>query len=384
MLPHLSTHTPASDVSSADFARMEANDTVNSDEQRVPSMEDILRNSPAAKLLGIKTDESLPEDTEEEVAPEKSDEETDPKETSEDAEDVTEEEQSQEATDEDKPAEDEEVLPEAALPTEEDIDWEYMVPVKINGKETHVSLEEIRKGYATDQHLSQKGREIGEQKKLIETERAAKLKEVVTIGSVLYQESMAVETDLAQKYNDIEAQIKAARDSGDSYAARELKETRDEVQEQYWAARNKRESSTKQIIEQIEVKRAEDTQAMLEKFNVDIKQEVPEFDAKLAKKIRDFALSEGISGELLNSVYDAKVVKVLNEYRKLKMAKETGVVKRKAVPTTKSVPSKKGPNQAAKAKRQDESLRTKVMSGDSSKAEQNEFLKSISSISRKT
>jgi hypothetical protein len=258
-----------------------------------------------------------------------------------------------------------------------------MVPVKVDGKVKHVSLEEIRKGYATDQHLSQKGRELGEIKKKIEEERTTKLNELVQLGTVLHQETMAAETALAKEYAEIEAKIEAARKENDTYTMRDLKDKRDEVQEAYWKARTKREDTTKNIVKQIQEKQTENQVAMLEQFNKDIVDLVPNFDTKLATSIREFAIKEGLPAELLNEIYDARVVKVLNDYRLLKTAKDTGVVKRKAAPVAKSVPSKKGPTQAAKTKRSEENLRTKVLSGNSSKDEQTDFLKSISSIRHK-
>jgi len=103
--------------------------------------------------------------------------------------------------------EDDKSTQNAELPTEEDIDWEYQVPVTVDGKTEYVSLEEIRKGYSTDKHLSQKGRELGELKKQIETERNEKLQELITLGSVVNEELTAVETKLSGEYHKIKGDI---------------------------------------------------------------------------------------------------------------------------------------------------------------------------------
>lgn len=392
MLPHLSTSTPASEISSADFARMEAagNDNgVNGEERTGPTIDDILRNSPAASLLGLKSkkEESLPEDEKTE-APENSDgtnkDDEVPSETSEDAETDPDEEQSQETDEEDKTDEDDqESTQEADLPTEEDIDWTYMVPVKIDGKIKHVSLEEIRKGYATDQHLSQKGRELGEQRKKIEEEQTTKLNEIVQIGQVLHNELMAAETDIAKQYAEVENQIKKAREEGDTYKQRELKDQREELQEKYWAARKKRESSVAEVAKKLQEKQKEDHEKAVAKFAEEIPTVVPGFDAKMAKAIREFSIKEGLPPELLELVYDARVVKFINDYRILKTAKDTGVAKRKAAPVAKSVPSKKGTPASVKQKQQETNLRTKVLSGQGSNEDQASFLKSISTIRHK-
>lgn len=269
------------------------------------------------------------------------------------------------------------------MPTEDQIDWEYKIPVKIDGKVEYKTLEEVRKGFATDQHLSQKGREIGEAKKKIDEEGKAHLESLVQLGTVLHEELTQVESKLAKEYAQIDADIKKAKESGDTYAARELKEKRDDVQTAYWEARNKRENGAKAVVEKIQKQQAEERQKLLEQFSTDIVKEIPEFDDKIAKSIRAFALKEGISEGILNQVYDAKIVRILNDYRKLKMAKETGVVKRKSVPITKSVPSKKGPSQQTVTKRDSEELRSKVLGGSSSASEQTAFLKSISKLGHK-
>ena len=223
-LPQLSTNTPASQVSSASF-----DDGSVSADLEVNSLDNILRNSPAAKLLGL-PDKSLP--TEDDSVPnpdESSAEEQEAQENDDKSEtDLDETEESKEP-EEGNTAEDDTSTQKAELPTEEDIDWEYQVPVTVDGKTEYVSLEEIRKGYSTDKHLSQKGRELGELKKQVEQERTEKLQEVVTLSAVINQELTDVEAKLSSEYHKIKADIDTARQEGDTYTARELKEKLEET-----------------------------------------------------------------------------------------------------------------------------------------------------------
>jgi hypothetical protein len=377
LLNHLSTSTPASEVSSQGFR----DDMGNSNELEA-SLDDILRNSPAAELLGLKQ-ESLPEEDEGVPTPEDEGDEV-PEEAPEDSDNDLEAEKDQENSEEEETVEDEQdSTQEADLPKEEDIDWGYKVPVTVDGKTEYLTLEEIRKGYATDKHLSQKGRDIGELKKQIEQEREEKLSELVNLGSVLHEELTASESTLAQKYQDLSTQIDKAKEDGDTYTVRELKEKREEVQVEYWQVRNKRETLIKGVAEKIEVKQREEQQKLLEKFSTDIKDVMPEFSEQVAKSIREFAVSEGIPEDLLATVFDARVVKFINDYRKLKEATRKGEVKRKAAPVAKSVPTKKGVSQETKQKQSDSDLRAKVLSGNATQAEQNEFIKRMSSVSKK-
>ena len=241
-LPHLSTSTPASEISSASF-----DDGSNSADLEVKSLDDILRNSPAAELLGLK--ESLPEEGDGVPSPDEVSEEEAQEENDTESENDLDEEKESSDSEEDNTAEDDTSTQNADLPSEEDIDWEYQVPVTVDGKTEYVSLEEIRKGYSTDKHLSQKGRELGELKKQIDQERTEKLQEIIQLGSVINEELTAVESNLAQQYHKVKGEIDKAREEGDSYTARELKEQLEEVQEKYWNTRNKREQQTKAVVE---------------------------------------------------------------------------------------------------------------------------------------
>ena len=378
-LEQLSTNTPASEISSESF-----DDGSNSADLEAKSLDDILRNSPAAKMLGLE-EESLPEEDNSVPSPEESSEEEEeaPQETDEDAENDLDEEEESTDSEEEEADEDDTSTQDADLPTEEDIDWEYKVPVTVDGKTEYVTLEEIRKGYSTDKHLSQKGRELGELRKQIEQEKAEKLKEVIELGQVIQQELTATETSLAEEYHKLSKDIEKARDEGDSYSARELKEQREAVQEKYWKSRNKREEQAKAIAEQFQAQVEAERQELLKSYNERIITLVPDYSEKVAKSIREFAIKEGISEELLGSIYDPQIVKFINDYRKLKTAKDTGAVKRKAAPTVKSVPSKKGTPKSQKEQQAAVNTRSKVLSGEGSKQDELDFLKRISSVSKK-
>ena len=70
-LEQLSTNTPASEISSKSF-----DDGSNSADLEAKSLDDILRNSPAADLLGLpEQEESLPEEDDSVPSPEDSSEE---------------------------------------------------------------------------------------------------------------------------------------------------------------------------------------------------------------------------------------------------------------------------------------------------------------------
>jgi len=373
MLPTLSTSTPASEVSSASFDDGEQ-------QNNATSLDDIMRNSPAAKLLGLEND--LPEEDEDSQVQDETAEDS----TDEDA--AESEKESDEAVDDteegdENAKDDEESTPNAELPTEEDIDWTYKLPVKIDGKVSYVTLEEVRKGYATDQHLTSKGRQLADERKEVEQLRETKLKELVDIGAVVHEELLATENTLTAEYNRLSAEIEKAKADGDTYAAREAKEAREEVQEKYWKARNSREQKIQVIATQLQEQQVQKQQELLKAYGENITKLIPDYSDKVAKSVREFAIKEGIPEQLLESVYDPAVVKFINDYRKLKTARDSGEVKRKAAPTVKSVPTKNGTPQRQKEAMAEKNIRAKVLSGQGTTQDGLDFLKRISSVSKK-
>lgn len=376
-VPDLSTRTDITDSNPE-----VVDDGYANSESQAKSLDDILRKSPMAEKLGL-SDESLPEeDNSSDPTPDDSSEEEVPEENDEESDDVDEEE-NEEDTDEEAADEDDTSTQDADMPSEEDIDWEYKIPIKVDGKIEYVTLEEVRKGYSTDQHLSQKGRELGELKKQIEVERTEKLNELVQLGTSLHDTLTSEETKLASEYHRINAELQKARDEGDTYTARELRDQLEDAQGKYWEVRNQRETQVKQVAEKLRQEQAQVQQQMLNKFQEDIPSFIPDFNEKVAKDIREFALNEGLPEELLNNIYDAKVIKMLNDYRLLKTAKDKGAEKRKQAVTKKSIPVKKGKSidevKAGKTK----STRAKVLTGEGSERDQLDFLRNISSISKK-
>lgn len=376
-VPDLSTRT---DITDSNPEVMD--DGYANSESQAKSLDDILRKSPMAEKLGL-GEESLPEeDDSSDPTPDDSSEEEVPEENDEESDDVDEEENEEDNSEEDAD-EDDTSTQDADMPSEEDIDWEYRIPIKVDGKIEYVTLEEVRKGYSTDQHLSQKGRELGELKKQIEVERTEKLNELVQLGTSLHDTLTSEETKLASEYHRINAELQKARDDGDTYTARELRDKLEDAQGKYWEVRNQRESQVKAVAEKLRQEQAQVQQQLLEKFQEDITTYVPDFNEKVAKDIREFALNEGLPEELLNQIYDARVVKVLDDYRKLKTAKDKGAEKRKQAVTKKSIPVKKGKSidevKAGKTK----STRAKVLTGEGSERDQLDFLRNISSISKK-
>jgi uncharacterized membrane protein len=127
---------------------------------------DIVKSSPFTQ--------SLPEEQVPELDPEESDSET------QESEEPVSEEVEEEVQEESEEAPVEDVAEEAATQetevySQEDLDLDAKISVKIDGTETEISFGDLIKGYSTEQSLSKKGRELGDARKDLEKEYQDKL-----------------------------------------------------------------------------------------------------------------------------------------------------------------------------------------------------------------
>lgn len=330
---------------------------------------------PMAEALGLTMPEkeSLPDDDESDLDPEDSvnDEGPEYDDTDEDDTDDYEE----DADDDEEYEDEDDSTRDDDLPDEEEVDWDYQVPVKIDGEIEYVSLSELRKGFATDQHLSKKGREVSELEKSLQEEYEGKTNQVVELGTALATQLQQQETVLAQEFHDLESKIKTARENGDTYELNELKDKRETAQAKYWQARNEREGISGAIQKQQQEQLQLQVDGLMETFESEIQDLVPDFDAE---SVRDFALGEGVPEGFLDIIFDARVVKFVDDYRQLKQKTSSGSAKRKRVNKAKGVPSKRKATKAQRAKRESGARRDQVLSGEGNDADQLEFLKSLS------
>ena len=330
---------------------------------------DIVRNSDFIP----NDEESLPEEQVPELDPEQLDSET---QGSEEAvsEEVEEEVQPKGG---EVPAEDAaQAATQPEIYTQDDLDLDAKVSVKIDGQETEISFGDLIKGYSTEQSLSNKGRELGDARKKLEEEFQGKLGELDNMSkasvAVLYSEEKAK----ADQYHELEKKITEARKDGDSYNLTELKDQREEAQKEYWAARNKRENLGKAVQQQQQKQMQETWQESIKHFNETIPTLIPGYNEDRAKQIREFALAEGISEDVLNGVVDPGIVKFVDDYRQLKQGVDKGAVKRKALPVKKA-PVKKSKTVTQQKEDKSQLLRSKVLSGKADQSEEKDFLKAM-------
>ena len=262
--------------------------------------------------------------------------ESDEQEEDQDADEAVSEDEGEEIESEDvdevEDAAEEAATQEAEVYTADDLDLDAKVSVKIDGEETEVSFGDLLKGYTTEQSLSKKGRE-------------------------------------------------KARADGDTYEVNELKDKREQAQKQYWDVRNQREGMIKAVEQERQKVTKENWEKEVKHFQDTIPSMIPDFNEGIATKIRDFAISEGINPAALDTITDPGIVKFVDDFRRLKESTTKGAAKRKINPAKKALPTKKPKSTQKKAADRANSLRAKAFAKDSSKSDQDAFLKQLASNS---
>jgi len=347
-----------------DSARMD--DSVAVESQTEESLlADIIRNSdfvdtlPDEQVPQLDTEEADDEDPEDSVEADNADDEE---------EDEIDEE---EAADEDDTS-----TQEADVYTTEDLDLDAQVLVKIDGEEVAVSFSDLIKGYSTEQHLSNKGRELGDARKQMEEEYNSKIQEISTMAQASAAILYSQEQELSKEYHAIESAIEKAREEGDTYEVNELKDKREQAQKNYWAASKQRESLTENVSKQLEQQTAKQWEAQLNYFTETIPTLIPDFNEDTAMAIREFALEEGIAAEILDTITDPIIVKFVDDYRRLKQGVSKGQAKRK-VTTVKKAPIRKAKTRTQKETTAAQRTREKALSGNATAEEQQDFLRSL-------
>lgn len=330
---------------------------------------DIIRNSdfvdtlPEEQVPELDAEESDEEDPEES---EEADNEDDEEEIEEEAEEDTDEEDADEKSATDEPD----------VFSTDDLDLEAKVVVKIDGDYAEVSFGDLIKGYSTEQHLSKKGRELGDARKQLEEEYQEKVQEIQNLSkasaTILYSNEQA----MSKEYHDLESQIEKARKDGDNFEVNELKDKREQVQKKYWEARNQRETLVTQLQEAEEQQNQKEWEEQISYFNETIPSMIPDFNEETATAIREFAIEEGIPTEVLDSIADPIIVKFVDDYRRLKQNINKGTAKRKSIPAKKA-PLKKAKTATRKKQDAASAVRERAMDPNSSPEEQMEFLRGL-------
>jgi len=309
-------------------------------------------------------EEDLPEqeaDNTEETAEESDDAEA------EEAEELEGEEQEEETEESEDDGED---LPEDDSEGDSELDLDYLVPVKIDGTESEVTMQELIRGYQTAAHANKKSIDASEQLKK---------------AQALAQESTALKEENAKLLNttvDAEERQLAAYDrkiqqliaDDDMYElpkwqearrvkAKEIQETKSKAYQLESEAQSEQQASYDANLQAYK-------EQAVEQLNSTIPGWENSYDEVVNWAVKDLGLPD------FAEVVDPSVIALMYDYKTLKDGQKSAVTKRKKAPV-KSVKAKKSASTNAKAKEKADNLRKKVLQGGASENQQDEFLGSM-------
>lgn len=306
--------------------------------------------------------ESSMEDTVEEAA--ESDEAEAPE-----TEDLNEEEEKEEDDTEEEDGED---LPEDEVEDDdsEELDMDFKVPVKIDGEESIVTMDELIRGYQTAQHSNKKSIEASEQLK-----QAKALAEEATMLKEQNSELLANQVDGdEEQIAAYDRKIQQLLADDDMFELPKWQEAR-RVKAQELAAKKEeatrlKDEATSETSKANEASVQAAREQAIETLNKDLPGWQDDYESVVKWAVKDLGFPE------FANITDAKTIALMYDYKALKDGKKVAVKKRKKAPT-KSVKAVKPVNKKAKTDEKTSKLRKKVLDGDGSEGQEQSFLDSL-------
>ena len=282
-------------------------------------------------------------------------------------EELEEDEQEEEAKESEDDGED---LPETDSEEESELDLDYLVPVKIDGEESEVTMQELIRGYQTAAHANKKSIDASQQLKIAQAlaQETTALKE--QNAKLL---SVAVDADERQ-LAAYDRKIQQLISEDEMYELPKWQEARRVKAKEIADSKSEASNLERQAYEEQENTYNANLQAYKEQAVEQLNSKIPgwekSYDEVVNWAVRDLGLPD------FADVVDPDVIALMYDYKILKDGKKSAVNKRKKAPV-KSVKATKSVNKNAKAKEKADKLREKVLKGGSTENQQDEFLESM-------
>jgi hypothetical protein len=256
--------------------------------------------------------------------------------TDEDADEVDEAEDDNTSDEEEEEDESEDATQESESDElDNEIDMDFRVPVKIDGEESEVSMEELVANYQTKQSQSKKGDELAEQAKVLEqTREQAEI--YARVNAELLQREDAKDQSVLKHLQD---QVDKAFEE-DDYQASKLNNKLGKAKEEYSTRKASRNNLLQGMSQQLGQQAQEQFGKQVEHFNQVVPELIPDWSEDVAMSNRKFALSIGLDERMVDSIVDPMMIKAIDGYRRLSENSSKGTAKRKQTPV-KRVPTKK-------------------------------------------
>lgn len=212
-----------------------------------------------------------------------------------------------------------------------------LVTIKVGDEESQVSVKELKRLWGQESSLTQKSQELASKRKEAD--------ELAQRSSLIMQNMLDKARERFKPYSEVDMLLASKTMSDEDFAQlrkeasdaeRDLKFLTEEADEFYRQAQQQHQ-------EQIKV-------AAQECLKV-LRNDIPEWDDELYRSIRQYAVTQGLAPEDVNSYVDPHVIQIINKARLYDEGKKVATVKRKAA-KTKVLRSKRTPQTDTDAKAQ--------------------------------
>ena len=303
------------------------NEATQTDES---SVNDFDFDALADEVLGFEPDEATQESNEATEGLEGEDHNTD-----EDADEVDEAENDNEGEEEEEEDESEDATQESESDELGEVDMDFRVPVKIDGKQSEVTMEELVANYQTKQSQSKKGDELAEQAKVLDSTRE-QAEIYARVNAELLQREDAKDVSVLKHLQD---QVDKAFEE-DDFQASKLNNKLTKAKEEYSTRQASRNNLLNGMSQQLGQQQDEQFGKQVEHFNTVVPDLIPDWSEDVAMANREFALSIGLNEQVVDTMTDPMMVKAIDNFRRLSENSSKGTAKRKQAPV-KRVPTKK-------------------------------------------
>jgi hypothetical protein len=242
----------------------------------------------------------------------------------------------------------------------EEIDMDFTVPVKIDGEESEVSMEELIANYQTKQHQSKKGDELAKQAKELNA-----YKEDAQVFAQINAELLQDQDDKDRRIlANLEKKVDEAYND-DDYDASKLERQLNKATQEYGQRKANRDSMLDNMGRKVQEQEAEKFNKQVEQFHTSISNFVPDWSDDVALANRDFALNSGIPEQFVDHMVDPAVVAFVDKFRRLTETTSKGAKKRKKAPI-KRVSTKKPVSKNTKKSNRIDQSRQRINKGKGS------------------
>ena len=306
----------------------------------------------ADEVLGLTPDDATQEGDEATEELEGEDPHTD-----EDADEVDEAENDNESEEEEEEDESTDATQKSESDELDEIDMNFRVPVKVDGKESEVTMEELVANYQTKQSQSKKGDELAEQtKELQATRQQAEI--YARVNAELIQREDAKDLSVLKH---LQTQVDKAFEE-DDYQASKLNNKLGKAKDEYSSRKASRDNLMQGMVGTMNQQHQQQFTKEVDYFNEVVKDLIPDWSQDVAKSNREFALSIGLGEELVDTMTDPAMVKAIDGYRRLSENSDKGIAKRKKTPV-KRVPTKKPSSAKTKKSNRVDEARARTKKG---------------------